>query len=421
MEFRQGSEDADAPQEPFLAGGLRSEAAQRDPHRARVRSHVHRAAFRLRGRKRLLSPRKRHAHRRSHPRSHAGHHGRRRPVRAVASLPRAAAGRESIGDDHRLRAWRPLCLHRRPRAGRRRILGGTCHRRLRGATGGPSESCRVESMSAAQPLRIGVVLTGGGAKGAYQIGCLRALQDAGLTPVAAISGVSVGAIHGVMLAAGKLDEAEAIWRCLRWRDVATVATHRLRLFPVWLLAGVASEFSPFKVWRLSDSVTHPARWRRYVYPLACLATGLGLWAVRHVVPGGGVVRGFAIAFAACAALAFVHEWLRPHFLGSSPISHGPLITTLEQALTEEDCAHIRSQGVPVYATTSNFGPCTHDSVPWGGWAPQYVRLDRKDRASVLDVLVRGSALPGFSSSPGRPITTIVDGSWTDNVPAAMVV
>jgi predicted acylesterase/phospholipase RssA len=273
-------------------------------------------------------------------------------------------------------------------------------------------------MSAAQPLRIGVVLTGGGAKGAYQIGCLRALQDAGLTPVAAISGVSVGAIHGVMLAAGKLDEAEAIWRCLRWRDVATVATHRLRLFPVWLLAGVASEFSPFKVWRLSDSVTHPARWRRYVYPLACLATGLGLWAVRHVVPGGGVVRGFAIAFAACAALAFVHEWLRPHFLGSSPISHGPLVTTLEQALTEEDCAHIRSQGVPVYATTSNFRPYTHESVPWGGWAPQYVRLDRKDRASVLDVLVRGSALPGFSSSPGRPITTIVDGSWTDNVPAA---
>ena len=61
-------------------------------------------------------------------------------------------------------------------------------------------------------------------------------------------------------------------------------------FPVWLLAGVVSEFSPFNVWRLSESVTHPVRWRRYVYPLACLATALGLWAVRHVVPGGGPRR-----------------------------------------------------------------------------------------------------------------------------------
>lgn len=273
-------------------------------------------------------------------------------------------------------------------------------------------------MSAAQPLRIGVVLTGGGAKGAYQVGCLRALQEAGLSPVDAISGVSVGAIHGVMLAAGKLDEAEAIWRRARWRDVAAVATHRLRLLPVWLLAGVVSEFSPFKVWRLSESVTHPVRWRRHVYPFACLATALGLWAARHLVPGGGVVQGLAIAFAACALLAIAHAWLRPHFVGSSPISHGPLVATLEQAITEEDCARIRSQRVPVYATTSNFRPYTHEAVPWGGWAPRYVRLDRLERANLLEVLVRGSALPGFSSSPGRPVTTIVDGSWTDNVPAA---
>lgn len=273
-------------------------------------------------------------------------------------------------------------------------------------------------MSAAQPLRIGVVLTGGGAKGAYQIGCLRALQDAGLSPLDAISGASVGAIHGAMLAAGKLDEAEAIWRRVRWRDVASVATRRLWLLPVWLLAGVVSEFSPFKVWRLSESVTHPVRWRRYVYPSACLATALGLWALRHAVPAGGVVQGFAIAFAACASLAMAHEWLRPHFLGSSPISHGPLVATLEQAITEEDCARIGSQGIPVYATTSTFRPYTPESVPWGGWAPRYVRLDRLDRANVIEVLVRGSALPGFSSSPGPSVSTIVDGSWADNVPAA---
>jgi Patatin-like phospholipase len=273
-------------------------------------------------------------------------------------------------------------------------------------------------MSDTPPFRIGVVLTGGGAKGAYQIGCLRALRDAGLLPLNAISGASVGAIHGVMLAAGRLDDAEAIWRRARWRDVATTATHRLRLFPFWLLAGVVSEFSPFNVWRLSESMTHPVRWRRYIYPCACLATAVGLWAGRHVDPGAGVVKGFAIAFAVCGVLAIAHEWLRPHFLGSSPVSHGPLIATLEQAFTEDDCALVRSQGVPVYATTSNFRPYAHESVPWGGWAPDYVRLDRLDRRKVLEVLVHGSALPGFSSSPGLPVTTVVDGSWTDNIPAA---
>lgn len=273
-------------------------------------------------------------------------------------------------------------------------------------------------MTAAQRLRIGVVLTGGGAKGAYQIGCLRALQEAGISQVDAISGVSVGAIHGVMLAAGKVDEAETIWRRASWRDVASVATHRLRWLPVWVLAGLGSEFSPLKVWRLSESVTHPVRWRRYVYPLACLVTALGLWGARELVSVGGIAEGFAVAFAVCAALAVAHTRLRPHFLGSSPISHEPLAATLEQAITEEDCARIRSRGIPVYATTSNFRPYTHEGVPWGGWAPQYLRIDGLDRADLLEVLLRGSALPGFASSPDVPVTTVVDGSWTDNVPAA---
>ena len=83
-------------------------------------------------------------------------------------------------------------------------------------------------MSETPPLRMGVVLAGGGAKGAYQIGCLRALQDAGLSPLDAISGASVGAIHGVMLAAGRLDEADAIWRRARGRDVSTLCAQGCR-------------------------------------------------------------------------------------------------------------------------------------------------------------------------------------------------
>jgi hypothetical protein len=37
---------------------------------------------------------------------------------------------------------------------------------------------------------------------------------------------------------------------------------------------------------------------------------------------------------------------------------------------------------------------------------------------MIDVLLRGSALPGFAGSPDRSAATVVDGSWADNVPAA---
>ena len=268
--------------------------------------------------------------------------------------------------------------------------------------------------------RIGIVLSGGGAKGAYQIGCLRALQDAGLGEVRAIAGTSVGAMHGALFSAGRLDEAESIWRRTRFRDVAALTTSRLSLLPLWVVAGLGSEFSPLKVWRLADSATHPVWWRRAVYPVACLVMAVALAALSRVVPplGGRIAGGFAWAFAACAILSVAHERLRPYFLSASPISHGPVSATLADAMTEAACARVRERQVPVYATVSDFRPYTRASIPWGGWAPRYVRLDRVPRRELLETLVSGSALPGFSSPHNPHALTIVDGAWTDNVPAA---
>jgi predicted acylesterase/phospholipase RssA len=269
--------------------------------------------------------------------------------------------------------------------------------------------------------RIGIVLSGGGAKGAYQIGCLRALREAaGLGEVRAIAGTSVGAMHAALFSADRLDEAESIWRRTRFRDVAALTTSRLSLLPLWVVAGLGSEFSPFKVWRLADSATHPVRWRRAVYPVACLAMAVALAVLSRVVPapGGAVAGGFAWAFAACAILSVAHERLRPYFLSASPMSHGPVSAALDGAMTEAACARLRERQVPVYATVSDFRPYTRASIPWGGWAPRYVRLDRMPRGELLETLVSGSALPGFSSPHNPHALTIVDGAWTDNVPAA---
>ncbi len=58
----------------------------------------------------------------------------------------------------------------------------------------------------------GIALAGGGARGAYQIGALKALKEAGyLENIHAISGASVGSLNAAFIAMDALDEAENLW------------------------------------------------------------------------------------------------------------------------------------------------------------------------------------------------------------------
>lgn len=71
--------------------------------------------------------------------------------------------------------------------------------------------------------KLGIVLSGGGARGAYQIGAFKALKEAGLVDnVYAYSGASVGSLNAVMLAAGDLDKAASVWRALDRDSLFTV-------------------------------------------------------------------------------------------------------------------------------------------------------------------------------------------------------
>lgn len=58
--------------------------------------------------------------------------------------------------------------------------------------------------------KYGLVLAGGGGKGAYQIGAWRALREMGIT-FEAIAGASIGGINGAMIAAGDYDKATEFW------------------------------------------------------------------------------------------------------------------------------------------------------------------------------------------------------------------
>ncbi|SHI06691.1 patatin-like phospholipase family protein [Sporanaerobacter acetigenes] len=56
----------------------------------------------------------------------------------------------------------------------------------------------------------GVILEGGGAKGAYHIGAYKAIMDMGIE-IGGIAGTSVGALNGAMLVQGEYEKAYELW------------------------------------------------------------------------------------------------------------------------------------------------------------------------------------------------------------------
>ena len=94
-----------------------------------------------------------------------------------------------------------------------------------------------------------LVLSGGGAKGAWEAGAAVAFVEAGL-PVRLVAGSSAGALNAAMLADGRLDRLQALWS-----SVSRDQVYRLRpgvffagLLPGWLtlltLDAAGSLFDP---------------------------------------------------------------------------------------------------------------------------------------------------------------------------------
>lgn len=67
----------------------------------------------------------------------------------------------------------------------------------------------------------GIVLEGGGARGAYQVGAWKALREAGIK-IRGVAGTSVGALNGALICMDDLEKAEAIWENMAYSRVLRV-------------------------------------------------------------------------------------------------------------------------------------------------------------------------------------------------------
>jgi len=70
-------------------------------------------------------------------------------------------------------------------------------------------------------MKYGLVLAGGGARGAYQIGVWRALREMKIN-ITAISGASIGAVNGALFAQGDCKKAEELWRGISMEDIVSL-------------------------------------------------------------------------------------------------------------------------------------------------------------------------------------------------------
>ena len=65
-------------------------------------------------------------------------------------------------------------------------------------------------------MKTGLVLSGGGSTGAYQMGAIEALEELNIK-CDIIAGTSIGSINGAMYVSGSLDKAKTMWSTLNFK------------------------------------------------------------------------------------------------------------------------------------------------------------------------------------------------------------
>jgi len=89
-----------------------------------------------------------------------------------------------------------------------------------------------------------LVLSGGGAKGAYEAGVAAAFMERGL-PIRLVAGSSAGALNAAMIVSGRADRLETMWRGVTREQIYTLRTPVILagFLPGWLTLLVLNETS----------------------------------------------------------------------------------------------------------------------------------------------------------------------------------
>jgi len=284
----------------------------------------------------------------------------------------------------------------------------------------PPASQATQDKSRPQRFKLGLGLEGGGAKGAYSMGAIKACQDRGVA-FNIIAGTSVGALNGAIVAANVIEEGCSLWGSLAFGRVARFRRPICFWAPLVVAASAINKINPLRAW---------ARLHSFELIVWTVLTGFFiLFAAREVARGTPEVltRGVA-AFVGLLILRF----------GPSAVIYGgasALVPTPLKAEIERLLGH-REFTMPLFITAATGAMILDpddaqlipmDDYPDGGYIPsaqpmnipEYVRIDSLDTTTRVSALMASAALP-FGIFPtvrvsGHPYR-FADGGVADNCP-----
>ena len=129
---------------------------------------------------------------------------------------------------------------------------------------------------------LGIALEGGGVKGAYHIGAIKACMEMGYYPPQAIAGASIGAMNAAMIAQGDFEQAEELWKNVSGSDVFSKQDEKL----------INANFRKLDVGEIADLLS----------------------TARAIIAAGGVDN--------TNMKGFIDRYVDPHKLMESPIDFG---------------------------------------------------------------------------------------------------
>jgi hypothetical protein len=279
----------------------------------------------------------------------------------------------------------------------------------------------------------GLVLEGGGAKGAYQFGCLLALAEHGIQ-VDAIAGTSVGALNGALVAYDRLAEGQEYWSQLR---PGKVVAPRYRWLPVAFLSLLylasarsnrSESLPPFNARNFRLTLGYFLSMMALVAFLPLMdrsvaaSTEWGFWErIGFIGSIYGLILILWVSYWQLRKLRFslfeprpIQEMVSQTISGQEP--RRPLYVTL----THQSVAFDPDQPRMFYGKRN-------DKMVWGAVEgeynfPHYIEISSRAAVQREEALLASAALPlGIFPSVELDGTTYIDGGVADNLPVTPLI
>jgi NTE family protein len=263
--------------------------------------------------------------------------------------------------------------------------------------------------------KVGLVLCGGGGKGPYQLGAIRALVESGIK-FSVLAGTSTGAVNGALLLSCGVGEAENVW----------IKSASCRLFiprPLGIAVGVLRGLAFGGVALGVYLVTHAKSFGvvgASGIAIAAWILGLGPWR-SGILDGVGLCAALAVAY----CIVGTAIWRCCEALDVSVFRSTKLKLLLAPHLSWK---RIIESKVPLYVTVASSCECgagllgrIRRSTKSTKCKAEYVRIDTCSEERALDFIAASASIPfGVFQKIVIDGREYWDGGLVDNAPVRPV-